>query len=273
MINKRFKLKQYYSAVTSNAYMDVYIPENTSELNRDKIPLVIIFPGGGYKLTSDREAEPVALAFNGRGIASAVVRYSCAPVRYPMQLFEGAAAIALCRKNAAEWGVDENKIITCGFSAGGHCAGMASIFGTDPLVCRALGEEASIFRANGMILCYPVITSGKNAHRSSFENLIGECSDDMLFEKLSLEKSVREDTPPAFVWHSSNDDCVPCENSILMASALSEHNIPFELHIFNGKGHGTSLCDERTYSGKSENIDNACCKWFDLCIKWLKSTI
>ncbi len=68
-----------------------------------------------------------------------------------------------------------------------------------------------ILHFHSTVLCYSVITSGEFAHRGSVENLIGNRTE--LLEKVSLEKHVSAQTPPAFLWASDNDPSVPCQNS------------------------------------------------------------
>ena len=91
-------------------------------------PAVIICPGGSYEFTSDREAEPVALAWNTRGYHAFVLRYSVAPSRFPCALFELATAVAFVREHAGEWNIDPEHIFVCGFSAGGHLTASLGVF-------------------------------------------------------------------------------------------------------------------------------------------------
>ena len=71
-----------------------------------------------------------------------------------------------------------------------------------------------------MILSYPVISSGKYSHGSSFEALLGKDASAAELEYFSLEKQVSEDTPPCFLWQTKTDELVPVMNSYLFAGAL-----------------------------------------------------
>ena len=51
---------------------------------------------------------------------------------------------------------------------------------------------------------------------------------------MSLENQVDADTPPAFLWHTTEDDCVPVENSLLFYQALHNQGISVEMHIYSG---------------------------------------
>lgn len=256
--------------VTLNAALSVYIGDNSPEIDKDrKHPLVLVCPGGAYAMTSDREAEPIALQFLAAGIHAAVLRYTVAPHgHFPTQLFEVARAIELIRAHAEEWNCDKDRIIVCGFSAGGHLCASYSTLWSKSFVTESLGVTAETIRPNGAILCYPVIDSGEYAHRGSFENLLQDRKDDPeLLTLLSPQKQVTKDTPPMFIWHTFSDDAVPVQNSLMMASALAEHHISAELHIFPRGVHGLALADERTANGPWL-LQKECTAWINLAVRW-----
>ena len=125
-----------------------------------------------------------------------------------------------------------------------------------------------------MILCYPVITSGKYAHADSFKCLLGDDPDPALTEKMSLEKQVTENAPKAFIWHTWEDGLVPVENSLMLATALREKGINTELHIYPHGHHGLSLCDDTV--NKPQDIYDAvkyCSQWVSNCITWIKNEL
>lgn len=171
------------------ATLITYIQEDSDAMAIRERPLILICPGGGYTRTSDREAEPVALKFLAMGYHAAVLRYSCAPAVFPTSLLELASAMAMIRNNVKQWHVDSEKIIVQGSSAGGHLAASLGMFWDEDFVAQGIGlgeADHELLRPNGMILSYPVITSGEFAHRGSFESLLGDRQEE-LGEKLSLE--------------------------------------------------------------------------------------
>lgn len=85
---------------------------------------------------------------------------------------------------------------------------------------------------------------------------------------MSLENQVRPDVPPFFIWHTVEDQAVPVENSLLLAGALKENNVPFELHLFTHGGHGSSTCTNEVNTPNKHN--NA---WLPLCMGWLGETL
>lgn len=249
------------------AELDIYCAGPYEGILLKKRPAVVVCPGGGYEYCSEREAEPVAMRFAAFGIQAFVLRYSCFK-KFPTDLLEVAQAVAYVRKNAAELGVDPEKIMICGFSAGGHLAASLAVHWKKSFITDALGGESSLYEPNGAVLCYPVITAGEKRHDGSIVNIAGE--DASLRELVSLEKQVTEDVPPVFLWHTADDGCVPVENTLMFAAALAEKKIPFACHIFERGAHGLALCDECTASG-DEHFNPDCGKWFSMAAEWIKS--
>lgn len=275
MIIEKINLKEKFNGLENNAQITAYIPDNSQEVNPDfKRSTIIICPGGGYGFLSEREAEPVALRFVSEGYNAVVIKYSIAPVKYPNAHIEVAAAIAFVRKNADEWNVDVNKVLVCGFSAGGHLAATAGILWEEDYISEALKIDKTMAKPNAMILCYPVISSGIYAHRGSFENLLGKDAPQELIDSLSLENRVTQTAPPAFIWHTTDDGAVPSENALLLALALKKNNISVELHLYRKGVHGLSLCNNQTARqvehGENPLISPHVGTWFALCTEWIE---
>ena len=253
--------------------LTLYLRENLNMAPDALRPMVIVVPGGAYAFCSDREADPVALQFLAKSCHAAVLRYSCAPEAvFPTALRELAGSVEDIREHAAMWHVDPDRIYLCGFSAGGHLALSLGVFWNDERMREILPDPEKI-RPNGLILCYPVVTSGIYAHRGSIENLLGEKKDDAdMLELVSLEKQVRSDVPPCFVWTTDGDQDVPAENSLLLALSLRAHHVPVELHMFRRGGHGLSLgTTEMNEKGKNgEAAFPEMQQWMPLALTWLE---
>ena len=241
----------------------------------DPRPMIVVCPGGGYHFLSGREAAPIAEYYYDAGFNAAVLRYSIAPnaTDYAPQIDVGLA-IKYVREHADELNVATNKILTCGFSAGGHLAASAGILWDTPEVLAAMGDApVGISRPDGMILSYPVISSGKWAHRGSIANLVGKSDySEEEGEKFSLEKHVTPATPPMFIWHTVTDTCVPVRNATLLIDAYLENGLSFEAHIYPKGPHGLSLANEITWEGNSAMRDAHVASWIGLSVEWVKST-
>lgn len=249
-----------------------YILDNFPEIDMNRRrPTIVICPGGGYEFTSNREAEAVAIRLNSFGYNAVILRYSIAPALFPTALVELATVVKLLRKNAEKWHVDESKVLVAGFSAGGHLACSFGTFWNKAFLQKLMNGTTTSWRPDGMILCYPVITSGEFAHRGSFNALLGKNKNDSdALELVSLEKQVSKDTPPTFIWHTYTDDGVPVENSLLLADALRKENISTELHIYSHGFHGLGLANEETRGCNGFGIQEECQSWTSLLNTWIK---
>lgn len=221
-----------------------YIQEKNEKLYPTRrFPAILVLPGGGYAYTSWREGEPIAMEFYARGYSAFVLEYSCAPDKFPTALREAVLAMDYIRKHAAEWDIDPQQVAAIGFSAGGHlCGTLGTMYDCPEVSDLVTGNQA---RPDAIALCYPVAISWGNTHVGSFDNLVGD--DQAMRDRLSLDKQVRPDMPPVFLWHTRTDMTVPVRNSLVLAVALDEAEVPFAMHIYGKGRHGLSLPDARTH--------------------------
>lgn len=252
------------------AILTSYIISNTPEIDEQRSrPAIVICPGGGYEFTSDREAEPIALKMLNMGFHAFILNYNVSPSVYPQALLELATTIQLIRTNHQTWGVDPEKIVVAGFSAGGHLAASLGVFWENSVLLKNMTGTKDSWQPNGLLLAYPVVSSGEFGHQGSFKALLGE-NYELMKAEMSLENQVSEMTPPTFLWHTLEDGLVPMENSLLFASQLRKYKVPFELHLFPNGGHGLSLATSET-SRESYGIDEQVAVWPELFERWVKN--
>ena len=227
-------------------------------------PCVVVLPGGAYKGRAAHEDEPIAEFFNKRGLHAVVVEYRVFPNHHPAPLSDAQRAIRIVRANATEWKVDPNRIVTCGFSAGGHLCASTILF--DDVYSNSYPTD-EIDREdcmpNGAILCYPVISITEEfGHVGSGKNLLGDRYDAEK-EEFCLDRYISDRTPPVFLWHTSEDQAVDVNNSLIFAQKLRAHRIPFELHVFPTGKHGLGLAE--SYPDVKQ--------WADLAADWVLRNI
>lgn len=271
MIYEKVDLYEYFSLPRNGhtgGYLTVYAHEKEKEISVRERPAMLVLPGGGYGMLSEREAEPVAMAYYARGYQAFVLQYSL-KTAYPVPLVEAAMATAFIRDNAEKYRADKSHVAAIGFSAGGHLCGMLATLFADKAVKEALGSKAELVRPDAVVLCYGVLSTGKYGHQGTADYISG--GDGALKEKLSLEKCVTKDSAPAFLWHTTKDDCVPVQCSMLYANACLEAGVPFEMHLFEQGWHGLSVLNADVHV-KAEIAypiaRNAV--WVDLSLGWLK---
>ena len=221
---------------------------------------VLICPGGGYSRRAPHEGVTIAQHFNREGLHAFVVHYRVAPHRHPSPIRDAARALRLIRQHAGTWRVDAEHIAILGFSAGGHLAGSLGVLWDKPYLAGPDPIDRISAKPDALILCYAVLSTGEYGHRGSCENLLGPDASPEGLREMSLERGVRHDTPPTFLWHTFADPVVPLENALCFAEALRHHRVPFELHIYPDGKHGLGLAPDSPHVAT----------WFPLCVQWLK---
>ena len=258
---------------TEGAYLETYFLDYSDRLkNSVSRPVVLVCPGGGYGYTTDREAEPMALAFASRGYHAAVLRYPCAPTRYPAALVSLGQAVLWLRAHAHEFHMDAARLCVAGFSAGGHLAASLGVFWNRDFLRDWLGCTAGDIRPQALLLGYPVITNGPKGDGGTLRNLLGEEASAEEYAFQMLETQVTADVPPTFLWSTETDELVPIENTLLFSAALREAGVAQEVHIYPLGEHGLGLANavtEDTLPGKARVCPD-CEGWIDLAGRWLK---
>jgi len=226
---------------------------------------VIICPGGGYgHLAMDHEGHQVAAWFNSFGVTAFICDYRHRGKGYghPAPLQDAQRAIRTARARSKEFGIDATRIGILGFSAGGHLTSTAATHfdagqaeSDDPI------ERVSC-RPDFAVLCYPVILlDHPRGHKGSQRNLLGDSPDPKLLKEFSNEQQVTKDTPPVFLWHTSEDKGVPPENSVEFYLACIKAGVPATLHIFDKGRHGMGLVPDEKLGAHA---------WPKLCAAWMK---
>ena len=225
---------------------------------------VIVAPGGGYSgLATEHEGRQEAYWFNAMGITAFVLKYRLGPrYHHPIELGDAQRAIRTVRARATEFNVMPDRIGMMGFSAGGHLTATAGTHfdagkadATDPI-------ERAGSRPDFLILGYPVISFDPAvAHAGSVRNLLGDNPDPKLIEDLSNDLRVTPQTPPTFLFHTTNDNGVPVENSVRFYLALRKASVPAEMHLFENGPHGVGMALS----------DPALSVWPSLLMNWLRA--
>ena len=241
--------------------LTVYLPEP----GKANGAAMVICPGGGYGHLAKHEGADYARWLNESGITCFVLKYRLGPAyHHPAMLQDAARAVRTVRARATEWGIDTKRVGIMGSSAGGHLAStLVTHFDAGQSNAVDVIERESS-RPDVGILCYAVINLGEFAHKGSRDNLLGKTPSPELVELLSNELQVTKETPPCFVWSTSEDKTVPVENSLMFAAALRRNKVPFDLHIYQKGGHGLGL-------GSHDWNPDQRHPWTGDCLYWLKA--
>jgi len=197
----------------------------------DKSPVIIFFFGGGWTSGNTKQFYQQARFFADSGYVAISAEYRVRG-KHKTSPFEcvtdGKSAIRFLRAHANKLGIDPNKIIASGASAGGHVAACTGVIkGFDEA-----DEDLKISSIpNAMILFNPVIDTTEKGYG------IEKVGKDRKTE-ISPSHHVVEGMPPTLIFHGTADKTVPFENVERFTKLMNEVGNTCELVPFIGKGHG-----------------------------------
>ena len=209
-------------------------------------PYILLVPGGGFvNVWNLTEGWPVAAQFNSLGYNVLILTYQVDGDQRVLdtEMDDFARALELIRAHESELGVNWDKYITCGFSAGGY------------LVCLWNVPEKG-YAAHGMpkpAAVFPVyaVTSWKymlrlrGSDRENSQQLFGCTTEQAANSPYEIPEHV-EGFPPCALFLAAGDELVDPEHSRLLAAALKAQGIPCRLEIGptggHGFGDGTGMC-------------------------------
>ena len=186
--------------------------------------------------------------------------------------------MAYLKENAERLYVDPDRIVTCGFSAGGHLALSLGVFWDKDWLPQMVGKEKTLLRPAAQVICYPLVSSDPALNSSNtIPRILGKEDTPERRELISMEKQVGANTPPTFLWTTQTDQICSCEHSLWLANALQKWGVPTEFHMYGWGRHGLSLSNRITQSKNLQNeplktnqINPHIATWLPLCREWLE---
>lgn len=193
-------------------------------------PAVVFFFGGGWNGGSPTQFEPHARYLSQRGMVIFLADYRVKSRQgtTPKEcVADGKSAIRWVRKNAERLGVDPDRILAGGGSAGGHVAaatGMCDGFDEK-------GEDLSISsRPAALLLFNPVYNNGPEGY--------GHSRVKEWFPAISPAHNISKDDPPTIVFLGTKDKLIPVSQAEDFQKQQEKLGISSELHLYEGQPHG-----------------------------------
>ncbi|MEM7143885.1 MAG: alpha/beta hydrolase [Verrucomicrobiota bacterium] len=224
--------------------VDFYLPEGV-----EKAPLVLFIHGGGWKNGDRKRCRLAWLAEHGYAVASVDYRLSHEGL-FPAQIHDCKGALRWLRANAAEYGVDADRVVVAGTSAGGHLAALMGTSGeVEELEGVTGGNESESSRVQGIIDYFgPTDFVLRSKHKpekteepdgSVYLLLGGPVRDNEERAKLASPVfHVTADDPPLLIVHGDEDKTVDIGQSERLAAVYEDEGLDVTLHVVEGAGHG-----------------------------------
>jgi acetyl esterase/lipase len=224
----RSERRLYRKSPEGELFLHLYFPADWKR--DDARPVIVFFFGGGWKTGSYQQFVPQSEYFASRGLvaASADYRIRSKHGTGPEKAVEDAkAAVSWVRAHAPELGIDANKIIASGGSAGGHLAASAALLeGFN----AADGDAAVSSKPNALVLFNPVLDLTRLPQRTHTE------VEDKRRKQLSPTLYLRSSAPPAILFYGTEDKYLAQGQAyIAQAKALG---VRADLYVANGMSHG-----------------------------------
>lgn len=244
--------------------------------NRKETGLVLFLHGGGW-VSGDKTSTGNAYRINmpNKHFATATINYRLAELGkadiYDI-INDITAALSHIKEFAAGYGININKLVLCGYSAGGHLAllyaykykhlspiELVGVFANSPAVDLSLDK---FYEENSMgdedFMCELM----SNACGVEFTKTTREEHADLLKE-LSPINYISADSVPTVIAHGRLDTVVPIEASELFIKTLSENSVSSDLIIFEKSSHNLNN-DLETKAYADEVISKYVTKWLEL---------
>ena len=217
----------YGTAGGTQLKLDLAVPKEGS----GPFPAIVFLHGEGWRAGNRRQMSHFIEGVARMGYVGVTVEYRLVPAaRFPAQVEDCQAALRWLRANAANYRVDPGRIGVVGFSAGGHLAAMLGVTGEN------VQAVVSFFGPTD----FSTRDWPRDLEREVIVPFLGGSFADIpaVYERASPISHVTKDSAPFLLFHGSEDELVPVDQSKRLAERLKSFGVPVRLVVLEGEKHG-----------------------------------
>lgn len=222
-----------YKTLPSGEALHVLVNYPEAWTAEDKRPAMVFFHGGGWTQGTYRSFGRQTDYLTARGLVMFRVQYRLlsgdGPTIPTVCTLDARSAMRFIRANAARFGIDPERIVSCGGSAGGHLAAMVAVEKTldDPQDDLGVSPkpQAMVLMNPGLDLVMEAELRGISLPPSQAEKL----------RMVSPQQHLAKDTPPSVIFFGDQDRLLP--HGTNFAARAKRLGLRADLHIYPGVGH------------------------------------
>ena len=213
--------------VIDGTSLNLWIFKPNKVKTSDSKPAILFFFGGGWNKGTPAQFIKHCEYLAARGMIAITVDYRVKNRHgvIPKNCVEDAmSAVAWVREHASEYGIDPNRIVAAGASAGGHLAAA-----TATLENFSTGNDTQKIshQPNAVVLFNPVLVLAPTENLSEeLNNQMGSMVKRMGSqpENMSPYHNIKAALPPMIIFHGTLDKVVPFETVQLFQKKMVEYD-------------------------------------------------
>lgn len=208
----------------------VYHPEHFNW--QQTYPVIVFFFGGGWNKRNADQFIPQARYFTNKGMVAILADYRVFNINKttPFEAVRDAkSAIRYIKVNHARLGIDTNRLVASGGSAGGHLAAACDLTRLDEA-----GEDLTISsKPKALVLFNPVVNNGKGGYAySKFKERYAE---------ISPYHNIVKGAAPTIIFSGTADSVARPAMLQQYQNQMQKFGNRCDLYLYEGKVHGFYL--------------------------------
>ena len=198
---------------------------------------ILLLHGGGWSSGDRTQLKGYGVLLGRRGYTCIASEYRLTgEALWPAQIEDVKCAVRYIRANAKDLGIDPDRLVVSGNSAGGHLSLMAGA--TGPADFEGNGGNTGVGSSVAAVISFYPPTGLDARNWGGMPTLFGKGATAETMKVASPLTYAKPGYPPTLIIHGNKDEVVPEAEATNMYNALNAAGVPVELHMFAGQPHG-----------------------------------